>query len=167
MNKGDFINRMLCLVAILGSLNTNAANKEIMLQKIKNLDFDTVLPKTGSCYYDSQKNNTIRNTKDSTCSSYSGSNGKFKLTAEPFQIVEIEFKSKKSPDGQVIFQPEGVAKIELDEFAIYTNTPTKLKLGPSGVIDIVMGGKLIFINELSHGLNYSLDYDINYKYSHN
>lgn len=145
-------------------LSSAYADVPIILQKVEKLDFETLLPKEGSCFYDANEDKKSDLKKNSTCSSFSGSKGIFKLIAKPKSFVEIEFKSSESSDGKVIFKPEGIIRVDFNEFGFYSNKPIRVNTGDTGVINIEVGGDLIFLTDMGYGENLSVDYDIKYNY---
>ncbi|MDP5212488.1 hypothetical protein ORJ66_05475 [Pseudoalteromonas tunicata] len=144
--------------------SADAKNAEIIMHEITKLDFNMVIPRVGSCHYDVKSDEVIHGGSKSTCTFFDGKKGKIKLIAEPLKTINVELKTKTSADGKVIFSPEGIAKVGIKEYALYTDTPVNIILDESGVVEIETGGSLKFTSQLGQGLEYSVDYGISYKY---
>ncbi|ATC95562.1 hypothetical protein [Pseudoalteromonas tunicata] len=164
MKNSERCFKSLMIAALFISLNATAENRDIILQKISNVDFDTVNIRAGSCNFDSATETMSGDGKRNICSSYKGSKGVFKLTAEPNKLIEVEFKSTRTPNGLIQFNPKGVARSDFKEYQLVYDVPVQFMVGTSGIVDIEMGGELEFFGPLNHSSNYSIDYDIKYKY---
>lgn len=159
------VRRMVLCFMLLVSMNGLTTDNEMVLEQIRPLDFKTILPKAGNCYFDAKKNKAIENTAQSNCSPYVSEKGEFRLIAKPYKIILLTFKSKKTNKGQIVFKPQGLAKTEMDEYQVLPDKPVKIKTGASGVVNIEMGGDLIILNRLNSGMEFNIDYEIDYKYS--
>ncbi|MDP4985337.1 hypothetical protein [Pseudoalteromonas tunicata] len=163
MNKINIVKSSVWLAALFFSNQLLADNKEIVLQEVKKLDFNTVFARVGNCHFDVEKQDLVHS--DSSVCTYSiVEKGQLKLIAEPLTTVEIEFKSNLSVEGKVIFNPEALAISELGRYSILTNKPVAVKVGASGVVDIDLGGTLKVISQLGPDLKLSASYGVEYQY---
>jgi len=160
MNK-----RNLSLTLVLCcSLNITAADKEITLQKIQEVDFNTLIPRVGKCQLNPKDSLFLDPLYESTCSAFQAKRGEFRLTAEPLRLIKIKFNSVSVNSGVVEYLPDGIAKTAVDELKFLPNEELQINSGPLGIVNLEIGGTLVFYQKLNNAEKFELTYDVEYDY---
>ena len=131
---------------------------EPFLTSTKQLDFGTILGRTGSCYLDAVTE-YLTPLSGSFCPSWQqkGTRAEHIIHGDPNTTIRIKFKIVDIAEDNLYYTPDGIFVVSgSPNVPINVNTYHEINTGPSGVITMYVGGTL----------RSTIDYPSSYIYSH-
>ena len=96
------------------------------------------------------------------CADATGTRGEFQILATPNTIVTVTVFNHTNDGDGVEFVPAGQLSSSAGTTVIVPNNPVTINSGATGQIDLYLGGRLIFLTNVTPSTTFFKDFTIEY-----
>ena len=156
--------KLLFRVMLLSSILFNPAAYAVALgiYPLENLNFGSLTPLIGRCQMD-PTTGVVTNLVGNLCANVGNtSRGFYRIVAEKNTLMRVTVNYRLDSGDGFSFIPEGKITSSEWQSTISAGSFIDIDSGPTGWIDINVGGQLIFNSPPTPGSSYSIDFDIEY-----
>ncbi|NRA70805.1 MAG: hypothetical protein HRU24_07260 [Gammaproteobacteria bacterium] len=150
----------LVLITLL-SLTGNSYAITPQLYTIDAIDFGKLTPRFGTCEI-SYLTGTITNIVNDICQSTKTSRGFYRIVGPKNTNMQVTVFTHSNNGNGIVFTPNGKIKSSELEVNITPGVMATLNSGPSGWVDVIIGGRLDLLLNLAPGTPYQPDFTISY-----
>jgi len=154
------IPRALALMALLTLAGKSYAIAP-QLYTIDALDFGKLTPRLGTCEI-SYLTGAVSNVVNDICQSTKTSRGFYRIVAPKNTNIQVTVFTHTNDGNGIVFIPNGKIKSSELEVNITPSVMATVNSGPSGWVDILVGGRLDLLINLAPGTPYQPDFTISY-----
>lgn len=145
------------LLAALSALNANGA-----INMSQQIDFGNMVFVAGTCDMDFNTGTLTNIGAKDICTQTTGSVGMFEITATPNTIVTVTVGIHANDGDGIQFVPEGELTSSAGTTTVIPNNGVTIDSGATGQIDLVLGGRLVFLSDVTPSTTFLKDFQIEY-----
>ena len=154
------LSRVLAIISLLTLAgNSNAITPQ--LYTIDTLDFGKLTPRLGTCEIN-YLTGTVTNIVNDICQSTKTSRGFYRIVGPKNTNMQVTVFTHSNDGNGIMFTPNGKIKSSELEVNITPGVMATLNSGPSGWVDVIIGGRLDLLLNLAPGTPYQPDFTISY-----
>jgi len=128
---------------------------------IEHINFGELTPLTGRCSMD-HLTGTVINVLGDNCKNIDTSRGLYRIVAEKNTLIRVTVFSRLNLGDGIEFRPSGTISSSEWSTVISPGSFIDIDSGPSGWIDITLGGQLLLHSPQAPGSEIAVDFNIEY-----